>query len=268
MRMRGFELSCFRRVSGKGGPKLPVQPSTARHMTANENLDLLARQHAEQVMKTIIAKIAPQLQAIKDSHKAMVVEEEAQRKEEVAKEKARLKEEKEKERVVGANRKKKEKEAKAAKQVVRKEMRKKVTAERKRLTAAKREQKAAAVAEKKRVQALKQAISVKKGRQKAKAMDTPEELKGSIEHCEVWTGWLLTICWLDTTFQPVDLYLRRYALLTSVAASSRGWNPTSKFVTAEWSHPIATTRVADCCSALSPPPSSALTSGALNFCST
>jgi hypothetical protein len=92
----------------------------------------------------------------------------------------------------------------------------------------------------------------------------PSALAGMVgsEHCEVWTGWMLTICWLDTTFQPVDLYLRRFVLLTSVATSSRGRNLTSKSVTVEGSHPTSTTRVADCRRALSPPLSSALTSGA------
>jgi hypothetical protein len=115
----------------------------------------------------------------------MLEEEEAQRKEEVAKEKARQKEDKDRERAEEADQKKKQKQKAALEREVRKETKKKATAERKRLSAAKRAQKEAAIAEKKRVRGLKQVVQAKKDRRKAKAVDTPDELEeDSVEDLE------------------------------------------------------------------------------------
>jgi hypothetical protein len=149
----------------------------ARHMTADENLDLLAKRYAEQVMKTIITEMAPHLWRIRDHDKEMVEEEEARRKEEVAKEKAKQKEEKEKERAEEADRKKKKKEVEAAEREVRKQTKKHATAERKRLTAERRARKEAEIAERRRARGVKQATKAKKGRRKVKVVDTPEEFE-------------------------------------------------------------------------------------------
>jgi hypothetical protein len=54
-RLRGL---LFQKSERQGRTKAT---GAARHMTADKNLDLLARRHAEKVMKTIITKIAPHL---------------------------------------------------------------------------------------------------------------------------------------------------------------------------------------------------------------